>query len=275
MKFLFAVLSIFLGLPAVSPAQTAPAPVPPRVDFIHDIVIGHGGDRVLHAELLRPHDLPAQPMPAIVFIHGGGWFCANWLALVKRVRLKMSMTRFVLSALALALAGFALCACSKSDGLGAPVTEPGYFSYREPAGWTVQDYDLMNFVSCLGPEHNGFAPKIEAADHHTDQAAPDFVQSHDTGADFDMTLHDVELVDQRPFTTLAGATGIRNAVTYTFNSQNLERVVYFFEPIKGHIFVFTGTCLAADGATYGPVFDRSLKTLVFAVRPVPAAPAAK
>jgi acetyl esterase/lipase len=40
---------------------------------LHDVEIGRVGERVLHAEIARPKDPPAQPMPAVLWIHGGGW----------------------------------------------------------------------------------------------------------------------------------------------------------------------------------------------------------
>jgi acetyl esterase/lipase len=48
---------------------------PPAVEFLPDIVYTEGSagrPRKLH--LLRPKARPAEPMPVIVFLHGGGWF---------------------------------------------------------------------------------------------------------------------------------------------------------------------------------------------------------
>jgi len=39
---------------------------------LHDVVIGKGGDRDLHAEIAYPKNATA-PLPAIIHIHGGGW----------------------------------------------------------------------------------------------------------------------------------------------------------------------------------------------------------
>ena len=46
---------------------------PPGVELIHDVEIGKGGDTTLHAEIARPKDPPKEPMPAVLWIHGGGW----------------------------------------------------------------------------------------------------------------------------------------------------------------------------------------------------------
>jgi acetyl esterase/lipase len=74
-----------LALPVSIPAQittlpTNPVPVypppPEGIDVLHDVVIGKGGDRDLHAEIAYPK-YATQPMPAIIFIHGGGWIFGN------------------------------------------------------------------------------------------------------------------------------------------------------------------------------------------------------
>jgi acetyl esterase/lipase len=72
-----------LALPIMLPAQTnAPAPdaspfVPAAIVELHDVVIGKGGDRDLHAEIAYPKDA-TSPLPAIIFIHGGGFSGGNY-----------------------------------------------------------------------------------------------------------------------------------------------------------------------------------------------------
>ena len=58
---------------APPPLQQSARPAPPNVEFIHDVEIGTGGGRTLHAEIARPKNPPATPMPAVLWIHGGGW----------------------------------------------------------------------------------------------------------------------------------------------------------------------------------------------------------
>jgi len=58
--------------PAV-PAPPAALVIPENVEVLHDVVIGTGGGRPLHAEVARPKILPKEPMPAVILIHGGGW----------------------------------------------------------------------------------------------------------------------------------------------------------------------------------------------------------
>ena len=73
----------FLGVVTLE-AQTSPA-FPPKVDvpvlpkaptggleYLHDVEVGTGGGRQLRAEIVLPKIRPAQPMPAVIWIHGGG-----------------------------------------------------------------------------------------------------------------------------------------------------------------------------------------------------------
>ncbi|CAN5645637.1 N/A [soil metagenome] len=50
-----------------------PAPAPEGVTVLHDVEIGQGGVRTLHAELAYPTIPPTTPMPAVLWIHGGSW----------------------------------------------------------------------------------------------------------------------------------------------------------------------------------------------------------
>jgi acetyl esterase/lipase len=60
--------------PKAKAAETAPpARVPEGVEVIHDVEIGKGGDRTLHAEIARPKAPSQSPLPAVIWIHGGGW----------------------------------------------------------------------------------------------------------------------------------------------------------------------------------------------------------
>jgi len=66
-----------------SPAETPKAtpkplpPPPPGVEVIHDVEIGMGGGRVLHAEIAYPKNPPSGPMPAVLAIHGGAWYSGS------------------------------------------------------------------------------------------------------------------------------------------------------------------------------------------------------
>jgi acetyl esterase/lipase len=46
---------------------------PEGVELLRDVVVGTGGGRELHADIARPKTPPAGLMPAVLWIHGGGW----------------------------------------------------------------------------------------------------------------------------------------------------------------------------------------------------------
>jgi len=64
-----------LGLVLLMP-QNGPQ-VPPGVELIRDIEFGTGGGRALKMHLLRPKDLPKEPMPVVVYVYGGAWKAGN------------------------------------------------------------------------------------------------------------------------------------------------------------------------------------------------------
>lgn len=84
MKTSAAILVAIFVLAACGIGAEAPPP-PAGVTVLHDVEIGKGGDRTLHAEIAYPPS--AVPMPAVIRIHGGGWRfgsykekVAQWLA---------------------------------------------------------------------------------------------------------------------------------------------------------------------------------------------------
>jgi acetyl esterase/lipase len=62
--------------PAIKPAPAIPLP-PREIVVLHDVVIGKGGDRDLHAEIAYPKDT-AGLLPAVIYIHGGGWIGGSY-----------------------------------------------------------------------------------------------------------------------------------------------------------------------------------------------------
>ncbi len=63
---------LILALPPSLSAQTTAPAAPPGLVVLHDVVFGKGGDRDLHAEIAYPQNATG-PLPAIIYIHGGGW----------------------------------------------------------------------------------------------------------------------------------------------------------------------------------------------------------
>ncbi len=66
-------LAVVLGLVLLSGQSRDMARLATQVDIVHDVEIGRGGGRVLHADIARPKQPTQTPMPAILWIHGGGW----------------------------------------------------------------------------------------------------------------------------------------------------------------------------------------------------------
>jgi len=54
-----------------------PAPSHQEIVTLHDVVIGKGGERDLHAEAAYPQGA-TNLLPAILFIHGGGWVAGSY-----------------------------------------------------------------------------------------------------------------------------------------------------------------------------------------------------
>ncbi len=54
------------------------APVPPNVEVIRDVEFGTGGGRPLRLDIARPKELPPEPMPVIVYVHGGAWRAGSY-----------------------------------------------------------------------------------------------------------------------------------------------------------------------------------------------------
>jgi acetyl esterase/lipase len=46
---------------------------PQEADVVRDVEYGTGGGRPLRMHLVRPKSPPKDPMPVVVYVHGGGW----------------------------------------------------------------------------------------------------------------------------------------------------------------------------------------------------------
>lgn len=66
-------LILVLALSGLAACQT----VPSDVKVIHDVEYGKGGAEPLKLDILCPKDAPKEPMPAVIFIHGGGWMMGS------------------------------------------------------------------------------------------------------------------------------------------------------------------------------------------------------
>lgn len=76
-----AILALFIILPALiaggawsqQQQRNWAARIPADVEIIRDVEYGKGGDTSLTLDIVRPKIQPKEPMPVVVFIHGGGW----------------------------------------------------------------------------------------------------------------------------------------------------------------------------------------------------------
>jgi acetyl esterase/lipase len=68
----WALVALTLAAPAWG---QAPNPAPPKleVQLVRDVEYGAGGGRPLTLHILRPRPQPKEPMPVIVWVHGGAW----------------------------------------------------------------------------------------------------------------------------------------------------------------------------------------------------------
>src|ERR1035437_1215657 len=77
--FLTVVIICVFGIANMPSAAATVATFPKKgqasdsIEILKDIEIGKVGTRVLHADIARPKTLPADPMPAVMWIHGGAW----------------------------------------------------------------------------------------------------------------------------------------------------------------------------------------------------------
>jgi len=62
-----------ISIAAIASAATGQVAIPADVEVIKDVEYGKVADLPLKLDILRPAEQPKQPMPVIVWIHGGGW----------------------------------------------------------------------------------------------------------------------------------------------------------------------------------------------------------
>lgn len=75
----------FTAEPAPRPAPKPALAIPADVEVIHDIEYGKGGDVSLKLDIVRPKVTPKDPMPVVIFVHGGGFMSGNKGAAIRRL----------------------------------------------------------------------------------------------------------------------------------------------------------------------------------------------
>jgi acetyl esterase/lipase len=66
-------LLLFCSTPTPAQKKQPAFTLPEDIEWIKDVEYGRGGDRALKMHILRPKKAPREPMPVLVWIHGGGW----------------------------------------------------------------------------------------------------------------------------------------------------------------------------------------------------------
>jgi len=77
-------LAVLITTGAFAAEPTAPIPppkpalvIPADVELIKDVEYGKGGDVSLTLDILRPKIQPKDPMPVVIFVHGGGFMSGS------------------------------------------------------------------------------------------------------------------------------------------------------------------------------------------------------
>ncbi len=149
---------------------------------------------------------------------------------------------------------------SRAQDLGETVSQPGVFSYQSPKGWTVKDTSISKYKISFDAPKNQFSANINVVMENVPGTLAKYVDLNKTNLKATSMLQKLRIIDEKPFTTTAGAAGVRMVVTDTVGGADLQQVFYFFDGAADTKFVVTATSLAGDGAAYAPTFDASLKT---------------
>lgn len=67
----------FAAEPTPTPAPKPALVIPADMEVIHDVEYGKGGDTSLKLHIVRPKIPPKDPMPVVIFVHGGGFRSGN------------------------------------------------------------------------------------------------------------------------------------------------------------------------------------------------------
>src|SRR4051794_11641643 len=91
LRFSLLAMLLMLLVLVTQPASAQKANPAGDAEALKDIVTGKGGNKTMHLTMYRPKAKQEKPMPAIVWIHGGGWMQGSYndtqsrhLALVAR-----------------------------------------------------------------------------------------------------------------------------------------------------------------------------------------------
>ena len=148
----------------------------------------------------------------------------------------------------------------RAQDLGETVSQPDLFSYQAPKGWTVKDSTYSKYKVCFDVPKNKFAANINVVLENYSGTLDKYVELNETNLKASTMFQNLKIVAQKPFATTDGTAGVRVVVTDTIQNFDLQQVFYFFSGSSDNKFVVTASSLVADGDTYAPIFDATLKT---------------
>jgi hypothetical protein len=142
---------------------------------------------------------------------------------------------------------------------GPVIADPGFFIYQAPSGWKLLK-SSNGYPQAAGPETNQFIPDITFTTEGY-QRVEDFVKTYkpvlvDTDAPFAM-----KLLDEKPFETDQGVSGVRLHSIDTLNPPTAEQIAYVFRNPNGLLVQFACACSPADMAHYEQIFDATMKSV--------------
>ena len=144
--------------------------------------------------------------------------------------------------------------------MGETLKEDGLFSYQAPKGWTIKETLVSKYKIALAPSHNGFTANINVVVQPYPGSLADYVTANKQALTTTPVFTHFQIRDEKPFTTSAGANGVRLVANDGLGKQDMRQIFYFFAGSSNQKFVVTASALAADADLYASVFDASLKT---------------
>jgi hypothetical protein len=134
----------------------------------------------------------------------------------------MKLSHFFLVNLA-ALSGLAFTVLpSQAQDLGDTVSQPGVFSYQAPKGWTVKDTTFSKYKISFDAPKNKFSANINVVVENFSGTLAKYVDANKANLKASPKFQNLQIVDETPFATTAGVTGVRLVITDTVSNTDLQ-----------------------------------------------------
>ena len=138
------------------------------------------------------------------------------------------------------------------------VEQAGGYSFQAPRGWQIRELPGMKYQIAFGPAENNFSPNINIVDEAYNGSLKTYVDAN--AQTLERLFVQFKLVKRHPFETTSGLRGEKAITTSVHQNNALRQTFYFLPGRKGSYFVVTCSTLAADGESFDPVFEESVKT---------------